>query len=239
MKSLIKGSIALCLVTANIYAGGDITPLEPVTDIEDLSLDRFYNVGLKVGTLGVGIEVSTPVSNNVAIRFNINGGSYSRSEKEKDIDYDGDIDFLNAGLLVDYFPFEDSAFRLSGGAYYNGNELCAVGKPRNGTYRLDDVEYDAELINTLTAGGDFDKFAPYIGLGWGNNSSLEGLSFSLDVGMLIGKPDIQLDVTRGNATDAEWNLIQKSAANEQESIDEDYNDISVYPVVMLGMTYRF
>ncbi len=230
MKSLVKGSIVAFLVTTSMYA---------VESVSTISGDRFYDVGLKAGTLGVGIEVSTPISENLAIRFNINGASYSRSETEQEIDYDGDIDFFNAGLMLDYFPIEDSSFRLSGGAYYNGNELSAIAKPRNGTYSLAGIEYDAELISSLNAGGDFDEFAPYIGLGWGNNTSLEGFSFSLDVGVLVSSPNVDLDVTRGAATDAEWNLIQKSAENEQDAIDDDYNDIAVYPVVMLGVTYRF
>ncbi len=226
MKSLINGSIVVFLVTTSIYA-------------ESVSLDTSYDVGLKAGSLGVGIEISTPINENLSIRFNINGASYSRSETEQEIDYDGDIDFLNAGLMLDYYPYVDSGFRLTGGAYYNGNELSAVATPRNGTYTLDGIDYDSDMLDVLSADGDFDEFAPYIGLGWGNNVKSEGFSFSLDVGVLISSPNVILDVTRGSATDAEWNMIQKSAENEQNAIDDDYNDIAVFPVVMLGVTYRF
>ena len=187
-----------------LFAGGkgvSIAAVEPIvipeTDVVNTESDalgasiwsdRLYNVGLTVGTLGAGINVATPINDSFQLRLNINGAKYSRTESEEDIDYDADLKFANAGLLVDYFPFESVGFHLTAGAYYNANKIEAAGQPTNGTFTIDDVDYQAAEIGSLNADLDFDKFAPYIGLGWGNDSRSEGFGFSLDIGALVGKP---------------------------------------------------
>ena len=159
--------------------------------------------------------MATPINDSFQLRLNVNGAKYSRTEKEEDIEYDADLKFGNAGLLVDYFPFESVGFHLTAGAYYNANKIEAAGQPTNGTFTIDDVDYQAAEIGSLNADLDFDKFAPYIGLGWGNDSRSEGFGFSLDIGALVGKPKIDLAVTRGVVDNATWANIQTSVANEQ------------------------
>lgn len=233
------------LMGSNIlFAGGDVlTPVEPVTDLPETTIEdtssRLYNVGLKVGTLGVGVDVSTPINNSFALRVNINGATYSHSASEEDIDYDADLKFANAGVLVDYFPFESVGFHLSAGAYYNANKIEAQGQPTAGTFTIDDMDYQASEIGSLDAKLDFDKFAPYVGLGWGNDSRSEGFGFSLDLGMLVGKTNTYLTATRGIVDDATWADIQNSVANEKEKLDDNLDELKVYPVISVGITYTF
>lgn len=243
MKKLLL--VGTFLMGSNmLFAGGDsLTPVEPATELPETTIEdtssRLYNVGLKVGTLGVGIDVSTPINDSFAFRVNVNGATYSHSATEEEIDYDADLKFANAGVLVDYFPFESVGFHLSAGAYYNANKIEAQGVP-NGTYTIDGKDYAASDIGSLDAKLDFDKFAPYVGLGWGNDSRSEGFGFSLDLGMLVGKTHTDLTATRGStADDTTWAEIQDSVAAEKEKLDDDLDRLKVYPVIMVGITYTF
>lgn len=232
MKKLITLS-AMTLLCANTLLAE--APLYTPEDTQ-----KTYNVGLKVGTLGAGIEVSTPLKEQYAVRFNINGASYSRTETEEQIEYDADLKFANAGILLDYFPFEQRGFRLTAGVYYNGNTVDGTAQPEAGTYTINGFTYEASDIASLDASLDFDRFAPYLGLGWGTQERTKGFNFSLDVGILFSKPSLTYSVTCGDTTDAAMcEQIKADVALEKASVDDDLDDINFYPVVMLGVAYNF
>lgn len=242
-KTILSGVMVSMMASSILFADGDsVTLVEPVVEVPETTIEdtssKLYNMGLKVGTLGVGIDVSTPINNSFAFRVNVNGATYSHSASEEDIDYDADLKFSNAGVLVDYFPFESVGFHLSAGAYYNANKIEAQAQP-NGTLTIDDVDYDASQIGSLDAKLDFDKFAPYVGLGWGNDSRSEGFGFSLDLGVLVGKTNVDLTATRGVVDDATWAEIQNSVENEKAQLDDNLDKLNVYPVIMVGITYTF
>lgn len=258
-KKVLTG-VALSVMTSSmLLAGGkgtvqpDVEPIAiPVaeeivvpevsvgTESIDTGASRLYNVGLTAGTLGAGINVATPINENFQVRFNINGAKYDTTETEEDIEYDVDLKFANAGVLVDYFPFESVGFHLTAGAYYNANKIDGEGRPMDGTtFTIDDVDYQASQIGSLDATLDFDKFAPYVGLGWGNDSRSEGFGLSLDIGVLVGQTKVDLAATRGVVDDTTWDAIQTSVTNEQAALDDDLDRLKIYPVVMLGFTYTF
>jgi hypothetical protein len=255
-KKIILG-LALSLIGSTVYAGGKSTSVpevEPIvipeadvvnteSDAAGTSIwsDRLYNVGLTVGTLGAGINVATPINDSFQLRLNVNGAKYSRSQTEENVDYDADLKFANVGLLVDYFPFESVGFHLTGGAYYNGNKIDASGKPNaSGDFEINDVTYDVSELGKLDAKLDFDKFAPYAGIGWGNDSRSEGFGFSFDLGVLVGQTHVGLTPTYGSAaTAAIRQNIDDDIAAEQKKLDDDLDKLKVYPVIMFGVTYTF
>lgn len=240
MKHKLLASSLVVALSSSLYAGGEFKEVEPVIDTPLIEVEekRNYNVALKVGTLGVGLDVSTAISENVAVRFNVNGLKYSRTEEIDDIEYDGDLNLLTAGILLDYFPL-DNAFRVSGGAYYNGNKFTGIATPTATTnIEINGITYGVNDVGQLDAEITFDKVAPYLGIGWGNDTRTEGLGFSLDIGaMYHGTPKADLDVTVNNPV-LEAQIKNDVAAEKQELLDE-IEKYKVYPVVMIGVNYTF
>jgi len=252
MKKILLSGVALStLMSTALLAGGSIAPVEvePVSVpdepmVEAVASDRLYNVALSAGTLGVGVHVATPIDENFQLRINANGGSYSDSTTEDGIDYDADLTLANVGLLVDYFPWQDLGFHLSAGAYYNGNKVEATATPtaggeievgKYGTFKTDDLVH-------LNAKVDWDKFAPYVGLGWGNDSRTEGWGFSIDLGVLIGTPKetISYEISDTITSTEYTEQTIKEAINDYETeLDDTLSDYNVYPVVTVGFTYTF
>ena len=123
----------------------------------------------KIGTLGLGADLTIGISSTLNGRVGINGLSYDM-DVGGDEDEDGETSeevqtelswFTIAGLL-DWHPFENG-FRLSGGLMLNNNEIVLSADP-NDLVDINDTEY---AITSLTGEVSFDQMAPYLGIGRG------------------------------------------------------------------------
>lgn len=230
MKKILLSAVASALLTSTAYAGGDISPVEPLITIPEIVEDEFvnlglYTLGLKVGTLGIGLDASIPLSKftdaplakHFNIRANINGFTYSRDLTD-DIEnftsdfstfgdkVDGELNLLTVGLLLDYYPFEQAQFRISAGVYYNGNSIDVTGSSASQTTPQEiATDLTLQIEGTSETSGDltFNDVSPYIGMGWGNRGAEAGWSWSLDIGaMYHGMPtvDARIDSLTGKAT---------------------------------------
>jgi len=246
-KKVLLSLAAVGMMSQPLMAGGDIAPVViPNIDIPSTVMAD-YVVGLKVGTLGVGIDLSMPIADKVNVRFNVNGFTYSDTREEDGVDYDATLDLLTAGVLIDYFPIDESRFRVSAGAYYNGNELTgsAVASAGN-TVTIDNNTYNLSDIGSLDLDVTFDDFAPYVGLGWGSSVTKSGWSFTIDVGVMYQNNPI-IELTHGNCilddigSPLSCAQLQTDIDTEVTNLKADYlkDEYKFYPVVMLGATYAF
>ena len=194
---------------------------------------------LKAGTLGAGLDVSVGMSESLGLRLQANALSYEDDLTESDVDYSGDLELKSAGLLLDWHPFS-GVFRISAGAYWNGNQAAAVGRPTGGTFEINGVTYQAADIGSLNGQIDFESVAPYFGIGWASAPKAgRGMTFSFDLGVLYqGEPNVGLTVVCG-PTVPNCNTLQSDVAAEQASLQEDLSDYKFYPVVSFGIGYRF
>jgi len=193
---------------------------------------------LKAGTLGAGLDVSVGMSESLGLRLQANAGNYDTDVTASDVDYNADLEFQSAGLLLDWHPFR-GVFRVSAGAYWNGNQVSAVGRPTDGTYKINGVTYSSAEVGSLNGQIDVESAAPYLGIGFGSAPKAgRGLTFSLDVGVLYqSEPAVALSAVCG--TTARCAQLQSDVAAEQASLQEDAKDYQWYPVVSIGIGYRF
>ncbi len=82
-------------------------------------------IGVKVSTLGAGLEVATPLGRKFNLRGGLNLFRYSRPITNDGIHYQGQLKFQSGEAHLDWFPF--GGFHVSPGVlFYNGNELTAT-----------------------------------------------------------------------------------------------------------------
>lgn len=196
---------------------------------------------LKAGTLGAGVDVSKGISESLGLRLQANALNYNRDITESDVDYDADIKLKSAGLLLDWHPFSGT-FRVSAGAYWNGNEATATGRPSGGTYTINGVTYNSSDIGSLDGKIDFKSVAPYLGIGFGSAPKAgRGMTFSFDLGVLYQRePNVALTAVCGaGLSGAQCTQLQSDVAAEQASLQEDLKDLKFYPVASFGIGYRF
>jgi len=222
---------ATVLAVACLPARADDAPSQPNTP--DAHSAGPFDFGVAAGTAGIGAQVSLQViPGALAIRAVANTLSFTHSTTSDDVDYKGKLKLNNQWLLLDWAPFSGH-FRFSGGLVLNHNSLHLDGTPSNsnGGYVVNGNTYQ---LSDLTAQVNFRKTAPYVGLGWGSTEA-GGLHFIGDIGAIAqGKATVKLTATGQDAMAAQGDL-QKSQADLQS----DMNSFRWYPVVQLGLGYRF
>ena len=200
--------------------------------------DRGLNAGVKVGTLGLGIDFSTPIYTNLSARLNMNGASYTYTQEEDDNEFEGTLELQSVGTLLDYYPFENN-FRVTGGLYYNGNSFDGTIVPTvSTTIDIDGMEYTTDDLTKLDSELNFDSIAPYLGLGWGNDARDKGWGFTFDLGLMYhGVGDAELTPDIKDLTKIEE--INAAVEREEQSIENDLEDFPFYPVISVGVNYTF
>lgn len=203
-----------------------------------------HQVGLNMGTLGAGIEYSSSFNEMFVLRTGLNAFNYDDTLNESGIKYDAELELKTISLLLDYHPFSNG-FRLSGGAMYNGNQVKVNGKPdgTTGSIEINDVIYDSTKVGQVDGTVDFNNFAPYAGFGYSSSKTkTSGFSFNTEIGALFqGSGSAKLTATCGPALIAagQCNQLQSDLAAEEKQLNDELSDFKIYPVVSIGLGYKF
>lgn len=187
----------------------------------------------KAGTLGLGGELATAITSDVNARFGLNALDYDFDEEFDDVEYDVDLDFSSFSALLDWHVFGGS-FRVTGGLLSMDHELDLDGTPTDNV-EIGGTLYSPSDVGTLSGDAEIDGVAPYIGIGWGNpldRSRRWGLYCDLGVAF-ADSPDVTLSAT-GTVPGLAADL-----AEEREEIEDDLEPFQFYPVISLGLFYRF
>lgn len=193
-------------------------------------------VTLKGGTTGLGGDVTVPlVSNWLNLRGGYNFLGWRPSITEGGIKYKADLDFKTIPILLDLHPFH-GGFRITGGVFYNKNEMDLSSTVDASTVGLGTGVGTARLNANVSWS---KEWAPYLGIGWGNaadDNTLDlpiAVGFSLDIGAFYqGSPNVLLSDSSGLVPAAD--LLA-----EQAQLEDDLSGFKFYPVITLGVHIRF
>lgn len=190
-----------------------------------------FGLGVKAGSLGLGVEGTFGLSERVNLRAGINNYSLSGTEDASGIHYDADLDLQSGALLLDWHPFAGT-FRLSAGLIYNKNALHLTATPTS-NQDIGGTTYTPAQIGTLSGDVTFKKNAPYLGLGWGNAVRHGRFGFNFEIGALLqGSPKVSLAASSGAVS-------QIDLDSEAQQAEADLSKFKTYPVVALGFSFRF
>jgi len=200
-----------------------------------------WETSARVSTLGAGVEIKRTLGSNLAARAMLNGFNLSLDEEYSDVNYDGDLKLKSGGLVLDFHP-GGGWFRMSAGILLNGNRLDVDAEPTAGTFEFNDVTYSVAQVGTAQGEADFNSIAPYAGIGFSKSPGADGgLSISGDLGVVFqGSPSFDLDVTCGAAVPAvTCTRLQSDADAERAAFEDDADEYKYFPVVSLGVGYRW
>ena len=222
-----------------------------------------WRVGAHGGTAGVGASAAWDFHDKLAVRAIANRFNYDRKETVSGKRYKGKLELANFGLLLDWHPF-DNGFRVSGGAILNRNEINARANAADG-FKIGENPYGR---GNLDAKVDFRNFAPYLGVGYDGGRGKKGFSFFAEAGAmfqgkarLTGKGNVsggggivncnftisrsgQANITgagcvRNPGNAAVYDRLAMDIGREHEKLNDKLKNFKVYPVVALGVIYRF
>jgi len=198
-----------------------------------------------VGTTGLGLEWASSLHPNLRVRGVLSYLTFELDETEEGIDYNIDVESNNLGAILDWHPFS-GCFRLSAGLVSTNFGLDLKSDSSQNNFEIGDNIYTGNL--KLEGDTDFNYIAPYAGFGWASDLSRTGLYFSGEIGVLfIGKPKISYDAS-GQVSDQSGGPVFDVGSNpqfqadleiERQLLEDELEDFSMWPVLNIGIGYRF
>ena len=196
--------------------------------------DNDFGVGVKAGTLGLGLEASWQPLPYLEIRVGANTYDYDDDGSLAGIDYESTLG-LESFYGTANFHFPISPMRVTAGVYSNGNELLMANNELQ-DLEIGGVVYPGAGIGTLSGSTSFDSTAPYLGIGF--DFTVAGkVGMNLDFGVLWqGDPIVTLDASGALAADPGF---QAALEAERQELESDMSDFKAWPVIQLGFVYKF
>jgi hypothetical protein len=193
-----------------------------------------------IGTLGFGASLGYRINEKFKARLNANYLGLDRSDTVDNINYDADFKNFTLGLIGDWHPFA-GGFRVSGGLYYIdlGVDIDARLTPGRAV-EIGDNRYDPAELGKVSGSVDWNKFAPYLGIGWESGDIIApGWNFFADLGTLyISGADVDYHVSNRAAFTAHPDL-RNDIERERREVVREIDNYHFYPVLSLGAGYRF
>jgi hypothetical protein len=209
-------------------------------------------IGIKVSSLGAGVEAAVPVFAKLNVRGGFNYLTYSQTFHQDGIPYVGKLNWQSGEASADWFPF--GGFHVSPGLiFYNGNKVTATALvPGGQNFTLNGTQYQSSAADPLNGTGklSFTKVAPKITVGVGNLIPRSGRHWSIlaEVGVSYqGSPNAALafqgsacDTSGVNCVNAATDpTVQANITAEQNKINNKLSIFKFYPLVSVGFGFNF
>ncbi|TKC80345.1 hypothetical protein FAZ69_28945 [Trinickia terrae] len=200
------------------------------------SMARASEVYGQVGTEGFGIGYGYSFASMANVRAEFNGFSFSHSFTAGGLQYDATLNLYHGGLYGDFFPAPTILpFRLTAGVLLGGDNLDATATAMSGTYTINGTTYSS-LGEQIHAKVKYPAVRPYIGFGFGHSPlAKKGFSMFFDAGVAYGKPHVDFNVPADIVAEAG----QANVNAEEQELQNKANNWKFYPIVKIGVTYRF
>ncbi len=208
---------------------------------------RHLGVSARVGTLGLGVELTTQlIQDRLNFRAGFNSFSYNYEAEaddddggdngDGDLEYDGDLKLRSLPLLIDFHPFK-GGFRATAGLVVNSSEISANARCSDATCEFGDESFDSDTLGTTKLKVDLGGTQPYLGIGWGNAvHSIGRWAFAFDLGVVFQDVDVSINPSDSCRADARCNA---EVERERDELQDDADDIDMYPVLSFGLSYKF
>ena len=200
-----------------------------------------FGVGVKAGTLGLGLEGRwDPPVPWFDLRVGVNRYDLSDNGNYSGVDYDATLS-LDSYYLTANFKVPLSPFRFTAGAFSNGNELRMLSADTGGLLiDIGGIPFPVDAVGALRSTTSFSSTAPYAGVGF--DFELFGKAgLNLDFGVLWqGEPTVSLEATNwDNLPSAAQALLGPALDAEQAELQNEISDYKAWPVVSLAFVYNF
>ena len=191
-------------------------------------------LGVKAGTLGLGVEGTWRPLPWFDLRGGVNSFEYDHDGTEAGIDYDATLD-LQSWYGTANFRMPLSPFRVTAGVFNNGNELRLVSR-ETGAVDVGGTVFTSDEVGTMRGLTTFEDVAPYAGIGF--DFGLFGkVGLNLDLGVMYqGEPEIALFSDGLLADDP---AFQDALESERGQLQDEVDRYKLYPVASLTFNVRF
>lgn len=210
-----------------------------------------FAIGVKVDTLGAGVEVATPLSRTLNLRATANLVKFTYNFNIDGIAYSTQLDFHSGHANIDWFPFH-GGFHISPGILYFQNSLSGTAAvPAGQPFQLSNTSYinsvDDPVSGTVAIAYP-RKIAPTLTIGFGNIIPRTGKHFSMpfEIGVAyLGAAQMKIQLMGTACTNngcfnaATDSGTQASLLQEEQTLNNDLAVVKFYPIISTGLAFRF
>lgn len=187
----------------------------------------------KIGTLGLGADVSFGVLPRLALRVGASFQPIEPSREIDDIDFELQLPSPNFMGAVDLYLA--GPLRLSAGLISFGSDIEVTGDLTEDV-EIGDETYSPEEIGTLTGLFDTKDVAPWAGIGLGKSLG-PGVAFTMDLGVAFsGEPAVTLSA---DGPISGQPAFQANLRQEEANLQEDASLVKLFPVLSIGLSIGF
>lgn len=193
-------------------------------------------IGPQIGTTGIGVQITTPLwPNYLNLTTGYSGfglGIHATSDGQP---YQVHLRLGGAPVYLSAYPF-GRHFHIDAGIFINQNRISLNARPSNGTYVFNGQTYTETTLGTVTGETHFNRVAPYFGIGWGNPFFGSRWTFMANAGVILeGGAEAHIQAQNEDAVPGARQNIEAS----QQDFDDKIGFLKAFPVVNLGLDYRF
>jgi hypothetical protein len=229
MKKLITALMAGAVCVVGVASAA--TPAAPAATGEP-----GIGLTLKAGSTGFGGDLTFGMTENLNIRAGFSYLTWTQRGVGGDTDQkDVTLDLLNIPVTLDWHPITGNGFRISAGVMFN-NDRGELSAPAGQSVTINDHDY---RVSSLSGKIDFNRFGPYIGIGYGNAADTSARwHFATELGVAyIGSPNVALEATALDP--AQQGALNNDIAAQINTYEDDVKPFKFYPVLTIGVSYTF
>jgi hypothetical protein len=221
----LRTVLALILFTTGQLAHAQTLPFVPQ-----------ISVGPVVGTEGAGVQVAVPLVHRwLTLNSGVTALGLTHDVTADDVHYHGKLNLGAVPVFLSVFPFAGN-FHIDAGLAFNNNRLSVTATPQDTFYTINGHIYSSALLGTLHGATHFHTTAPYVGIGWGDPFIGFPLTFTASAGALFeGAPGIVLSAPNAALIPG----APSDIAAAQAKLNHDAGVLRIWPVVNIGLVYRF
>lgn len=229
MKPIVP-AVALCTLLA--------TASGALAQTGDAPLTHRFALGVGVGTNGGVLEGAYAFNRYLDVRAQGAAIGFDADFKSSDVKYKGKFRQFTGGADVDLHPFGNPLLVVGG--FVSGERKVRVkaDPTETATVKINGVTFPVSQVISLNGQADLGSTAPFAGIGFDNTFTHAGhWGFRAVGGVIFGQdPKVRLDASGPFATNP---AVVAAVQKEEASLQHDVDGYRYYPVVQVGVTYRF
>lgn len=187
-----------------------------------------------VGTTGLTAGYARAINDHGGARIELNVLNVHGQLNDPDVDYEARLKMNTVGVYYDFFPFQSSSLRITGGAIFGNKKVDLAARANSGTVTVNGRDYNANG-ESLFGSVKQPSATPYIGIGTGHKASSSGLSISTDFGVSYGRPTVSLSASPALLAAAG----QDNVDAERNKVQDKVSKYALYPVIRIAIGYAF
>lgn len=194
-------------------------------------------VGATAGTSGVGLDVQVKIGPIFTLRGSLDRLTHSADESYDGVDYDADLTFDTVGAFIDMHPLANGLL-ISGGAYLGDRDIALAATP-TGPVEIGGQTYSPGQVGTLNGAVKLGDVAPFVGIGWDDTFYRSGRwGFRAVAGVAWSDaPEVALTSTGGSLSNDP--TFRARLRDESQRITEETEGYGLFPIIQVGLNYKF